>query len=62
VPRTPTSPEDDGWLLTYVHDTRNDRTNLVVLNADDFTGPPQATVHLPVPVPHGFHAAWLPTW
>jgi carotenoid cleavage dioxygenase len=60
VPRTPTSAEDDGWLLTYVHDARTDRTDLVVLNADDFTGPPQAVVHLPVAVPHGFHAAWLP--
>lgn len=62
VPRAPLSPEDDGWLLTYVHNAVTDRTDLVVLNADDFTGEPQAVVHLPVAVPHGFHATWLPAW
>jgi carotenoid cleavage dioxygenase len=62
VPRDPRSGEDAGWLLTYVHDARTDTTDLVVLNADDFTGTPQAVVHLPVAVPPGFHAAWLPTW
>lgn len=62
VPRAALSGEDDGWLLTYVHDAATDRTDLVVLNADDFTGAPQAVVHLPARVPPGFHAAWLPAW
>jgi carotenoid cleavage dioxygenase len=62
VPRSPLSPEDDGWLLTYVHDATTNTTDLVVLNADDFTGDPEATVHLPASVPPGFHASWLPDW
>ncbi|MGW1059062.1 carotenoid oxygenase family protein [Micromonospora rubida] len=59
VPRGPLSAEDDGWLLTYVYDGRTDRSDLVVLDAGDFTGPPVAVVHLPGRVPSGFHANWL---
>jgi carotenoid cleavage dioxygenase len=60
VPRDPTSAEDDGWLLTFVYDAGSDRSDLVVLNAGDFAGEPEAVVHLPVRVPHGFHASWIP--
>lgn len=60
VPRGPRSPEDDGWLLTYVYDGRVDRSSLVVLDAADVAGPPVAVVHLPTRVPGGFHATWIP--
>ncbi|MEV6520940.1 carotenoid oxygenase family protein [Longispora sp. NPDC051575] len=59
VPRGPIGAEDDGWLMTYVHDADVDRTSLVVLNADDFTGSPQAVVELPVRVPPGLHVNWI---
>ena len=59
VPRGPLSAEDDGWLLTYVHDARTGRSSLVVLDAGDFTGPPVAVVHLPVRAPGGLHANWI---
>ncbi|GAA2816464.1 carotenoid oxygenase family protein [Kitasatospora paracochleata] len=49
-----------GWLMTYVHDAATDRSDLVVLDADDLTAPPVATVHLPARVPYGFHGSWLP--
>jgi carotenoid cleavage dioxygenase-like enzyme len=62
VPRCPYSAEDDGWLLTYVHDASTDLTDLVVLDAGDFSGPPVATVRLPVRVPPGLHANWLGAW
>ncbi|MFB7498195.1 carotenoid oxygenase family protein [Streptomyces sp. NPDC056161] len=59
------APADDraggpGWLLTFVHDPATDRSDLVVLDADDLSGPPTATVHLPRRVPAGFHGNWLP--
>ena len=60
VPRTPTAAEDDGWLLSFVYDGNRDRSEVVVLDAGDFTGPPVATVDLPVRVPFGFHGSWLP--
>lgn len=57
VPSSPVSAEDDGWLLTFVHDA--DGTELVVLNANDFTGTPQAVVRLPARIPRGFHTNWI---
>jgi carotenoid cleavage dioxygenase-like enzyme len=52
--------EDDGWLLSYVYDANTNRSDLVVLNARDLNGPPQAIVHLPARVPSGFHGNWIP--
>lgn len=61
VPRAPDSAEDDGWLLSLVYDEGTDRSDLVVLHAQDFTGDPVATVHLPQRVPYGFHGNWVPS-
>jgi carotenoid cleavage dioxygenase-like enzyme len=59
VPRTADAPEADGWLMTHVYDHAADRTDIVIVDTDDFTGPPVATIHLPVHVPHGFHSTWI---
>ncbi|MFB9903598.1 carotenoid oxygenase family protein [Allokutzneria oryzae] len=61
VPRGLDSAEDDGWLLTLVHDGERDRTDLVVLDAGTLSAEPVAVVHLPVRVPAGFHGDWFPT-
>jgi carotenoid cleavage oxygenase len=60
VPRADATAEDDGWVMAYVHDATTDRCDVVVLDARDVTGPPVATIHLPVRVPFGFHGSWLP--
>nr|WP_244955187.1 carotenoid oxygenase family protein [Streptomyces chrestomyceticus] len=60
VPAGPDTAEDDGWLMAYVFDPDRDATDLVILDARDFTGEPVARVHLPVRVPVGFHGAWIP--
>ncbi len=52
--------EDDGWVLTVVYDAARDGSDLVVLDATDFAGPPVATVRLPQRVPFGFHGSWVP--
>ncbi len=59
VPRSAESAEDDGWLIGLVVDMNDETTDLVILNADDFTGSPQAVVHLPHRVPPGFHGNWV---
>lgn len=59
VPRGDTGAEDDGWLIGLVVDMNDETTDLVILNADDFTGSPQAIVHLPHRVPPGFHGNWV---
>ncbi|MYR28774.1 MULTISPECIES: carotenoid oxygenase family protein [unclassified Streptomyces] len=58
VPREPCAPEGDGWLLSFAHDRRTDRSELRIVDTADFTGGPVAVVELPVRVPHGFHTTW----
>jgi carotenoid cleavage dioxygenase len=60
VARPGATGEGDGWVLSYVYDAERDATDLVVLNAEDFTGEPTAVVHLPTRVPSGFHGLWAP--
>jgi len=60
VPSGPEAAEDDGWILSLVYDPDRDASDLLVLNAGDFTGDPQAIVHLPQRVPFGFHGNWVP--
>jgi carotenoid cleavage dioxygenase-like enzyme len=60
VPATPDADEDDGYVLSLVYDPERDKSDLVVVHAQDFTGDPVATVHLPVRVPYGFHGNWIP--
>jgi carotenoid cleavage dioxygenase-like enzyme len=60
VPRPGAVAEDDGWVLAYVYDAGTDRSDVVVLDAQDFGAAPVATIHLPVRVPFGFHGSWLP--
>ncbi|MGY0020348.1 carotenoid oxygenase family protein [Streptomyces sp. YJ-C3] len=59
VPRRGGRDEDDGYILSYVHDPDRGATDLVVLAAQDFTGHPLARVHLPGRVPLGFHGSWV---
>ena len=59
VPREQDAPEGDGWLMGLVIDSSADTTDLVILDAQDFTGPAVATVHLPHRIPPGFHGNWI---
>jgi carotenoid cleavage oxygenase len=52
--------EDEGWVLSVVYDDGRDASDLVVLDATDFSGAPVATVRLPRRVPFGFHGSWVP--
>lgn len=60
VPSSHPRAEDDGYAVAYVHDPQRDASDLVILAAQDFTGKPVARVHLPRPVPLGFHGNWIP--
>jgi carotenoid cleavage dioxygenase len=51
--------EDDGYVMTFVNDPERGAADLVILSAQDFTGEPVATVHLPARVPLGFHGSWV---
>jgi carotenoid cleavage dioxygenase len=60
VPRTADADEDDGWILVYAYDAPSDGGLVQILHAQDFTGRPVATIHLPQRVPYGFHGNWVP--
>jgi carotenoid cleavage dioxygenase len=59
VPRPGATAEDDGWILTLVHDEITGTSELVVLNAQDVAGEIVARVLIPQRVPYGFHATWI---
>lgn len=52
--------EDEGWLVGFVIDARAETTDLVILDARNFEGAPQASIRLPHRVPPGFHGNWVP--
>lgn len=60
VPRPHAQDEDDGYLVSFVYDAREDRSEVVILDAKDFTQKPLARVLIPQRVPIGFHACWVP--
>jgi carotenoid cleavage dioxygenase len=60
VPASEDAAEDEGWVLVLVYDAARDASDLVVLDAASFSGPPVARVSLPQRVPFGFHGNWIP--
>ena len=52
--------EDDGWLVTFVHDGNTGSAEFVVIDAQDFARGYVARVKLPQRVPFGFHGNWVP--
>ncbi len=59
VPDPSASGEDEGYVLAYVYDAARDGSDLVILDASRFSGPPVATIPLPQRVPFGFHGNWV---
>ncbi|BBY45284.1 retinal pigment epithelial membrane protein [Mycolicibacterium celeriflavum] len=51
--------ESSGWYLGYVYDSVRDGSDLVIIDASDFSGPPVARIELPQRVPYGFHGNWI---
>jgi len=59
VGRSGSTEEDDGWLMTFVHDGNDDSAEFVVIDAQDFDRGYVARVRLPQRVPFGFHGNWV---
>lgn len=58
VPRAASSPEGNGFLLTYVYVAAEHRSELVILDAERVGDAPLAVIKLPFHVPHSFHGTW----
>jgi len=58
---SPSGPPDEtnGWYIAYVYDPTRNGSDLVILDASDFSGDPIARIKLPRRVPYGFHGNWI---
>jgi len=59
VAREGATDEDDGWLLTFIHDTGTESAEFVVMDAQDLDRGYVAQVKLPQRIPFGFHGNWV---
>jgi carotenoid cleavage dioxygenase len=60
APRPEAHAEDDGYLVSYVYDEAERRSEVEVLDAAEIAAGPVCRIKLPVRVPIGFHATWVP--
>lgn len=60
VPKPGSASEDDGYVVTFVHDAERDQSDLVIVEVESFGGDaPVAAIQLPVRVPQGLHGSWM---
>ncbi len=59
APRDNSTGEDDGYLVAFVTDERDQHSEVEILDASDIAAGPVARVVLPQRVPLGFHATWV---
>ena len=60
VPRPNQVSEDDGYLVSMVHDEADDRSEFVILDCRRFDNDPViARIPMPQRVPAGFHGVWM---
>jgi carotenoid cleavage dioxygenase-like enzyme len=52
--------DDEGWLLSVVHDATRGASDIYVLDASSFgRRPAQAVIHLPATLPFRSHGEWI---
>lgn len=52
--------DDEGWILNLNHDETTGKSKFIILDAQNFSAPPIATIHLPERIPYGAHGNWVP--
>ncbi|CAL1373454.1 unnamed protein product [Linum trigynum] len=52
--------EDDGWVITFVHNEDTDTSMVYIIDAKKLSSEPVAKIALPCRVPYGFHGAFMP--
>ena len=59
APRPGATQEDEGWILSLVHERESRISKLIIINAQSFDQPPVAEVIIPQRVPYGAHGSWI---
>jgi carotenoid cleavage dioxygenase-like enzyme len=60
IPRSADAAEGDGYLLVAVDRMAEKRMDLLILDGNDVSLPPIATIKLPFGQPMAFHGCWIP--
>ncbi len=58
VPRKNASSEDDGYLISFITDMAQDRSECIIVDAKDISAGPVCTIILPHRISSGTHATW----
>ncbi|KAM7260203.1 hypothetical protein ACFE04_015944 [Oxalis oulophora] len=59
VPKEQGLDEDDGWIITFIHNEDTNISQVHVIDAKKFSEEPVAKITLPCRVPYGFHGAFM---
>ncbi|KAL2607817.1 hypothetical protein R1flu_026390 [Riccia fluitans] len=59
VARPGSTEEDDGWIVTYVHNEATNISEMIIIDAQNFDEEPLARISLPQRVPYGFHGTYI---
>ncbi|KAK4558933.1 hypothetical protein RGQ29_008259 [Quercus rubra] len=51
--------EDDGWIITFVHNEDTDISEVHIIDTKNFSSEPVAKIRSPCRVPYGFHGAFM---
>ncbi|ERN15065.1 hypothetical protein AMTR_s00056p00029160 [Amborella trichopoda] len=51
--------EDEGWLISFVHNEDANLSQVYIIDVKNFCGGPVAKITLPKRVPYGFHSAFI---
>ncbi len=58
IPRKNATTEDDGYLVSFISDVKKDRSECVLLDANEITREPLCQIILPHRICSGTHAVW----
>ncbi|KAJ0986089.1 hypothetical protein J5N97_004445 [Dioscorea zingiberensis] len=61
VPRPCGSEEDDGWIISYVHNEKTNISQVHIIDTKRFESEAVAKITLPQRVPYGFHGTFIKT-
>ena len=59
IPKPNAKDEDDGYVISFVTDAKEDNSEVIILDAKNVDQEPLARIILPQRVPLGFHACWI---
>uniref|UniRef100_A0A7N0V706 Uncharacterized protein n=1 Tax=Kalanchoe fedtschenkoi TaxID=63787 RepID=A0A7N0V706_KALFE len=60
VPKRGGVEEDDGWIISFVHNEATDISQVYIVDAQSFLWEPVVKMSLPGRVPYGFHGSYMP--